>query len=233
VHYLPSENGGLKTQLEVSVQTADTPMFVVFDGMGGEKHGEIAAFLAAKTFDETRAKSKSCRNSDIAAFLSETCKKMNAAVCEYSANNNTGSMGTTAAILAFDKQQVYICNIGDSRIFRFGGGALTKLSFDHVTPPRGSLKPSLTQCLGIPESEFVIEPFITTSEYKKRDKFLICSDGLTDMVSPDSIAAILSNKLNIRKCAESLMSTALSNGGRDNITVILCEIRRGWRNKGV
>ena len=83
--------------------------------------------------------------------------------------------------------------------------------------------PPLSQNLGIPPDLFVIEPHVARVKYNIGDIFLLCSDGLTDMVDLSSIKEILS-RIPFEKATESLVDAALSNGGKDNITVILCRI---------
>jgi protein phosphatase len=78
--------------------------------------------------------------------------------------------------------------------------------------------------LGIPETEFVIEPYITKASFKSGEKYLICSDGLTDMVSEDKISNIMAEVNNLTDCADALLNEALEAGGNDNITLILCEL---------
>jgi protein phosphatase len=84
--------------------------------------------------------------------------------------------------------------------------------------------PALSQCLGIPEDDFVISPYHAGVEYFKGDRFLLCSDGLTDMVTPKEIKRVLSKRKPVSKCAELLLNAALKAGGVDNITVMLCEV---------
>ena len=221
--YLECENNGLPSPIVNSANINDRPMFAVFDGMGGESRGDIAAYLAAKTFD-VAYKSKIARNPE--KYLRDTSEKMNDEICLYANINRTGTMGTTAAIIAFSKKEVYICNIGDSKIFLHNSGNLTQVSQDHAISMTGNKKPALSQHLGIPKSEFKIEPFIAKGACLDGDRYLLCSDGLTDMVSVEEIEKTLNEKKEIPDCAASLMEAALSNGGIDNISIILCEIQK-------
>jgi len=220
--YLESENNGLEEGL--SAVTAVKPSFAlcIFDGMGGEKQGEVAAYIAAKTFNETY------KNREIdapQAFLTGSCLEMNSKICEYQKENFIRNMGTTAAILFCGKDGVYACNLGDSRIYNYSSGRFIQLSRDHVHNGYNSKKAPLTQNLGIPESEFVIEPYIIKSEYKDKDRYLLCSDGLTDMVSDNDITEVLDKGLSVQETTETLMTMALENGGVDNITIIICELQ--------
>jgi len=221
--YLKSENDGLATPIKNISDNINKPIFAVFDGMGGEKYGEIAAYLAAKTFDLFCADNL---KSVMKQFLSEVCEKMNAEICVYVRDNLTGHMGTTTAILAFDNKEIYICNVGDSKIFQHSAGKLSQITHDHVSAVSDEKKPALTQHLGIPTTEFVIEPYIAKGEYADGDRYLICSDGLTDMVTVEEIEKTLSEQKVISDCADALMNSALSNGGIDNITIILCDVHK-------
>lgn len=90
-------------------------------------------------------------------------------------------------------------------------------------------KPPLTQNLGIKEDELIISPYTATGEYHNHDIYLICSDGLTDMVSNEEIEYIL-NSSQKENSADLLLQKALENGGKDNITLILMYIRKENKN---
>lgn len=201
----------------------DPSVFGVFDGMGGEERGEVASYIAAKDAAAIEL------GKDAAAALSRFCQKANADICGYADENELSAMGTTAAMLAFTSGGITLCNIGDSKIFRFCGGVLEQISKDHVSVAAFGVKPPLFQNLGIPPTELIIDPYLAQGAYHDGDVYLICSDGLTDMVTTGEIAQILASASVEKACAE-LLETALSHGGRDNITMILCRIEResGW-----
>ena len=189
--------------------------------MGGEKHGEIASFISAFTF----SKALKSLSGEPASVLNNACYMMNSAVCEFMTENSIRSMGSTAAILMFDPQYVTVCNLGDSGVFRVNEGSLLKVSTDHVESNSAfSSKPMLTQFVGIPKEEYLIEPSIKILNYTMGDKFLICSDGLTDMVKEPEIAAIINSSPNIEIAANTLLNEALKRGGVDNTTIIICEV---------
>ena len=138
-------------------------------------------------------------------------------------------MGTTAAMLVFADKEIALCNIGDSKIFRLYDGSLEQISKDHVGVSAFGVKPPLSQNLGIPPSELVIAPYFARGAYNDGDVYLICSDGLTDMVSVEEITEVLVSKP-IEEAITLLLDKALANGGKDNTTIILCKIERqsGW-----
>ena len=195
---------------------SDTPQLVgVFDGMGGEELGEMASFLAAETA------AMFSFEGDPEEALTDFCHFANERIVKYADDNNVSSMGTTAAVLLFRSDGVRLCNVGDSRIYLYSRKKLTQISVDHVVPMEGRRKPPLSQNLGIPEEELLIEPYIAYRRYRSGDTYLICSDGLTDMVTEEEIAEILKSASH-REAAEQLRDRALENGGRDNVTVLVC-----------
>jgi protein phosphatase len=221
---LPSGNSGLPAPLSARRSLTVPACFGVFDGMGGEQHGEEAAYLSAYTLKE-RWRSAAA---DPAIMLSETCQLANARVCDAATAHGGERMGSTAAILYYQDASVWICNIGDSRIYRMRNGRMEQLSVDHTDADflRGqsirNKKPPLTQHLGIWPREMRIEPYIAREEIEAGDEYLICSDGLTDMLTPAEIAACLDGQQSAEACVENLVEQALRCGGRDNVTVILC-----------
>ena len=205
----------------VTASPGDAPAAAIFDGMGGEQLGEHASYLAATVFDERypdRFVEDGC------AFLDDVCREANARICQHGVEINvSGNMGTTAAMILFGAKRVHIANVGDSRIYRMSGGRLTQISLDHSLECPGRKKAPLTQFLGIPETEFVIEPYKATFPYKAGDRYLLCSDGLTDMVDEDAIASVLKSGDSVEETCARLRDAALEGGGRDNVTVIVCE----------
>jgi len=167
--FLGSENNGLREPITGYIQTNYSPAFAVFDGMGGEQQGEVAAFIAANCFN---ASYNSSPKTDPKRFLLETCMNMNRAICEYAAGMRLRSTGTTAAILMFGENVIHICNIGDSRIYRYHGKRLVQISHDHSMAGVTNRKPPLTQNLGVPETEFLIEPYMAEVACKAGDEYL-------------------------------------------------------------
>ena len=216
--FMPSTNRGTDGVISGKVKSGNMPVFAIFDGMGGEECGEMAAFLASKEMSQFSF------GEDMGADLQTFCKQANQSICQYTKENMVTSMGTTAAILRFTDTQAGMCNVGDSKIFLFSDGELVQLSYDHVGISVGGRKPPLTQNLGIEETEMIIEPYVALGNYAPGNLFLLCSDGLTDMVTTQRIAEILKNKP--KKAAEMLLQEALDNGGRDNVSFILIQINK-------
>lgn len=194
-------------------------VFGVFDGMGGGEKGEVAAYIAAKNLLNGSRRVSGEKD------LYEFCRSTNAEICKYMKEYSLSSMGTTAVILKLSKRKIWLCNIGDSKIFRLSKCGFQQISKDHVSVSAFGIKPRLLQYLGIPENELIIEPYITFSTYQDGNIYLICSDGLSDMVTTDDIERILINTSKA-DVAERLMKLALDNGGRDNITFIILYIKK-------
>ena len=118
---LEAQNQGMSHIRSGCMKQSEYPLLAVFDGMGGESCGEMAAFLAAEACGEHFKTAKDGIRNDPEEFLNEICESMNQAICDYGRTNKINSMGTTAALLAFAEDAVYSCNLGDSRIYKKGG----------------------------------------------------------------------------------------------------------------
>ena len=105
--------GGVRTGRTVQ---SDYPLFAVFDGMGGESCGEMAAYLAANACGRHYRENRVSLKEQPEQFLEEICRNMNRAVCEYSQENRIRIMGTTTVMLAVSEGNLYACNVGDSRL---------------------------------------------------------------------------------------------------------------------
>lgn len=224
---LPENNNGTSVTLSKRFSDVSQACFGIFDGMGGEADGQVASHLAANAF--LRDYQQNVAGGLLSeSFFDRAVLHMNNQVSMAAARNHT-RMGTTAVLMGFCDDTVYISNVGDSKAFRFRAGKLTQISVDHVesAPPyltgRQS-KPRLTQYIGIPSTDIRIEPYIARSVFQAEDTYLLCSDGLTDMVSSAEIQLILSENSNATNCVERLLEQTMKNGGRDNTTVIVARI---------
>lgn len=227
---LPAQNQGMDHIRSGSVSEKELPLLAVFDGMGGESCGEMASFLAADACGTFYEQEKRGISGDPETFMKDICTEMNRAVCDYSKENRIRSMGTTAAVLAFGQGSAYGCNLGDSRIYQAGAGQFRRVSKDHVLG--GSLfgKSPLVQYVGIPEESMALEPSLVKLPIEPGMRYLLCSDGLTDMLADGEIADILTREISVQETVEILLERSLKKGGRDNTTVILCEVREPEKN---
>lgn len=224
--HLEAENEGFPTPVSIEEPLRYGTCLAVFDGMGGENYGEDASYAAAHTLQQTE-RSLSDYLIQPRKYLTRLALRINDAVVAAQRNKGTSRMGSTMVSLYFTASYAYVCNLGDSRAYRLRDGEFGMISHDHVDPR--PLKPGhkapLTQHLGIDPEEMLIEPYVAKGKLKKGDQYLLCSDGLTDMLSNFEIADILLRESDTEKCVKLLVDTALEHGGRDNVTVILCRIR--------
>lgn len=209
-----------------TVTSSQNSLFGVFDGMGGEERGEEASYLAAKTAFQT------LRTGTPQQTLEIICQEANGAICRFAEENGLGTCGTTAAMLLLDAGGAAVCNIGDSKIFRLTDGELVQVSQDHLSIAPFGQKAPLSQFLGIPPEELTICPYHAALPYKAGDKYLLCSDGLTDMVPQAEITRILTEYIPVH-AAQLLLQKALENGGKDNITMIVLGVEKQRQAPGL
>lgn len=220
---MDAKNLGLSKPL---VMEANCPVrLAVFDGMGGANYGEIAAYTAAKEM-------QSIKHSPM-SWLFPMEKRQNALVCrlnqgvlQASERMPCSGMGTTMAMLDLAAGSCFCCNVGDSRIYCLRDGKFRQLSTDHVSlsPGKNGGKPGLTQCLGLDPGLAQLSPTHGKGRLCRGDMFLLCTDGLTDMLDDGQIREILISERLVQCAASELLRAALEKGGRDNITAIVCKI---------
>ena len=223
---LDVENKGLKHPVSFAERACSDSLVAVFDGMGGESYGEVASFTAAACAKEA-VRGFGDVISPESKRLVELCKRMNNAVVEKQRELLTEHMGSTMVALLFNESYVYSCNLGDSRAYRLRCGEFLQLTEDHVERRMDSTskKAPLTQHLGISPEELRLEPYIAKGRLEDGDKYLLCSDGLTDMLSNLEIAEIMTRLSDPEACVSALIEAAMEKGGRDNITAIVCVVR--------
>lgn len=227
LHRAERENGAFLTkECQDSVQ-----LYAVCDGMGGTDTGEEASYMAVK---ELAAWKRWCRwlasPRRLASLLQRISDRIHADAVKKSQKS-----GTTIALALIRGERIVMANVGDSRIYRFREGHLEQMSADHsvvqklvsmglMSPEAARISPDrhvITQYLGM-DSGSKIFPYISPdTELSKEEMYLLCSDGLTDMVDDHQIEAILREKRDSQEAAKELLAAALRNGGRDNITIIL------------
>lgn len=223
---LEADNDGLKTPVSTEEPLRYGTCVAVFDGMGGENFGEDASFAAAHTMQQTE-RSLADYLIQPRNYLNRLALRINDAVVAAQKEKGTDRMGSTMVALYFTAKYAYVCNLGDSRAYRLRSGEFLQISHDHVDPRpmKPGHKAPLTQHLGIDPEDMLIEPYIAKGELKKSDQYLICSDGLTDMLTNFEIADIMLREKDTESCVRSLVNAALEHGGRDNVTAILCRIK--------
>lgn len=211
----------------------------VCDGMGGVKNGDIASFIAVESLDKYRKKYSNLF-SRFDEHMNAYVQSANKNICTYIKNNGEERMGTTMVTICISPKddEAVVANVGDSKAYLYRDGAIKKLSEDHnqaqsmvnigiITEEEARThkdKSKLTQYLGIFQNEMLIEPFVSDNiMIKKNDIFLLCSDGLTDMLDNREIENILKQKDSVKYKVRKLVDTANKKGGKDNITIILAQ----------
>jgi len=226
--YMPQEHQSLKNIEDVELDEEDNFAVGIFDGMGGETNGQMASYLAAKyTTDHI---------DNLMPFNEERIKQLLHDINMHVFNEKnkakiTARVGTTASMAFKQDDTFYFANVGDSPIYYLRNHELRRLSHPHTNAAylkaRGitERKPALTEYIGIGDQEFYISPYVTSLDYEIGDLYLLCSDGLTDMVDINDIAKILDDNKHLPDTTGKLVRKALEHGGEDNITVILIEIK--------
>ncbi|MHC5019962.1 MAG: Stp1/IreP family PP2C-type Ser/Thr phosphatase [Planctomycetota bacterium] len=216
---------------------------VVADGMGGHMHGEVASRLACETvFDHyrTRVEKVDPTHPNIAEeidFLRFAVEKANHVVYRTGdEDDDFNDMGTTAVCLTLRGGQALIANVGDSRCYRWRNNRLRQLTRDHswvgemwekklITKESAMVHPErnvVTRALGV-EPEVEVDTEKTSA--KPGDIFLLCSDGLTDLVEDAALVDLMRDTLpDLNKTATALINIANERGGDDNISVALIEV---------
>jgi serine/threonine protein phosphatase PrpC len=218
---------------------------ILADGMGGHNAGEIASAmaivvirtsleteLAKLVLPEQADQAWAIRTMVIAAIKLANSTILDAAVVE----PDYSGMGTTLVLALFQQERIMIAHVGDSRAYRFRQGQLERITRDHsilqehidaglisLEDARFSQhKNIITRALGV---AFDVDPDVLEDFAEVGDMYLLCSDGLSDMIDDDEIGAILSHfDANQALACDALVDAANINGGRDNVSVILIKV---------
>lgn len=234
-----TDKGKLRVKNEdycAAKQTEGFCVLLLADGMGGANSGEVASSKAIETVLEklNPALMKKLSLPDIPRTLKKIIKETNKLLFNLGSQNSQYSgMGTTLEICIIKDDTAYVAHIGDSRVYKISSsGDLLRLTKDHslveymidsgeltreeaVNHPQKNI---ITRALGTAAD---IEPDIISHPLSDGDVILVCSDGLTNMVSEEDILDTIMNTESISDCAKKLVDMANDAGGADNISVIL------------
>lgn len=206
--------------------------FVVADGMGGHAGGQEASRLATQAIKDYLLEHWDS-NADSKALLENALLKANGEILQDQAKHpERADMGTTAVAVAFREDQSWCAHIGDSRLYRLRGAKLHQITEDHTWVARAMKSGDLTsdqarvhpwrhilsRCLG---REDVRQVDVQSFDLQPSDRLLLCSDGLTEELSDQSIAFHLKTIRACDRAAVALVNAAKDRGGRDNITVVI------------
>jgi len=243
--------GRVRSHNEDSIAAdADIGVATLADGMGGYNAGEVASGIAVAMIPAEMRRLRLEKAIDLASddeiekYVDEQARKVNAAI--YNAAQKEAQyagMGTTLVFGCWHGNRVTVGHLGDSRMYRLRGDTIEALTKDHswiqeqidkgvmtYEQARASKKKNLvTRACGIDPN---VTPEVHTHGVEQGDIYVLCSDGLYDMVPDDEIQlTVTSLKTNLKLAADQLVQQANDNGGRDNISVILVHVLREFRTQ--
>jgi protein phosphatase len=207
---------------------ARSPLFVVADGMGGAQAGEVASRVAAEAFAAGLPEGGSTEER-LATRVIEANRRIHRLSQE---DRERAGMGTTLTAAYVEDDEIAVAHVGDSRAYLWRDGELTRLTRDHslvdelvrrgkLTEEEAAEHPQrsiITRALG-PEPD--VEVDTRTHRAQDGDVLLLCSDGLTSMISEQRITDVLRDAPKLGEAGDALVAAANEAGGRDNITVVL------------
>lgn len=206
-------------------------LFIVADGMGGHKAGDIASRL---TVDSVVDKLSKINSKDYISVITDTIIKVNKEVIDKAAESQDyAGMGTTLVVATVFDNILKVANVGDSRLYVIGEDIIqitrdhslveemvTNGQLDRADARVDKRKNIITRAIG---GESKVEAEMFSVELKPEDKILMCSDGLSNMVDDTEILEIINREPDIEKAARMLIDAANENGGKDNISVVIVE----------
>jgi protein phosphatase len=223
---------GRKRRRNEDAYVCEPPLFAIADGMGGAQAGEVASRLAAAALKESGAKTLGGEQR-----ISDLIQEANRRVYDRSSTDPTTSgMGTTITVALVEDGNVAFGHVGDSRAYLIRGGLMEQVTEDHslvnellksgkLSPEEAEAHPQrsvITRALGTDPD---VDADTFTIQAKTGDVFLLCSDGLTDMVSEREIQELVErSREDLNAALKSLVRAANRSGGEDNITVVAFEI---------
>jgi PPM family protein phosphatase len=228
-------DAGRRRRTNEDAFVAEPPLFAVADGMGGAQAGEVASRLAAAAFRDYHEADDLPSERRLEAIIQEANRR----IYERAQDDVQASgMGTTVTAAALGGDGIAVGHVGDSRAYRIHGSQLEQLTEDHslvgdlirsgrLTPEEAGSHPQrsvITRALGTdPE----VDVDIFSVDAGPGDVFLLCSDGLTTMVSEDEILRIVRESRDLDSAARALVKAANRRGGEDNVTVVLFAVEAG------
>lgn len=238
-----TDPGRTRSQNEDSIASdAATGLCVLADGMGGHNAGEVAsgmatAFIKSEMRTTLSNSAANATPADVQLAVLQAISLANNAIYNMSRTNpQYRGMGTTLVVGVFCDSVLVLAHIGDSRCYRLRGNYLHQITKDHsvfqeqvdsglVTPdinaPRSPGQNLVTRALGVDDA---VVADTDRLDVALDDLYLFCSDGLSDMISDDDIAAILQADEALEQKAKRLVAAANDGGGRDNISVMLAKV---------
>ncbi len=223
--FLENNKEGLDVIRSGRVHQVHVPCFAVFDGIGGaDKSGADASELAAEAFGECYKKlDRKRKQIKMKRFMHGAAVSMNRYVCEYGNKFNIEGFGSTAAMVGFWPDYACICNIGDCRVYLNADRKTVMLSKKQAEQSENAEKTS-GPYLGSDPDAGNMKPAIVKGKCRRNDRFLICTNGLTDTLSEREIGKILTDAEDATQCVKELLRRTLARGGKGNTTLIVCDV---------
>ena len=218
----------------ISDDQNEVKLYILADGMGGYKGGEIASKLAvtsARNYIENNFKETPKDKESLIQLIGSSVEYANMVVYEKSKENQElEGMGTTLEICLVYNNRAYIAHIGDSRIYRIRKEFMRKITKDHsyvqklvedgtITKEEAAIHPKKNMLMKALGCNAFVEPDVTIKGFLKGDTLIICSDGLTNMLTQEEIYNMATRKFEY--APSELIEIANKKGGYDNITVII------------
>ena len=218
------------------IVSPETDCCLVADGMGGAAAGELASRIFGDTALDIFSKNTHHTEEEILFLIQKAFSFANEKILEHVTQNpNHKGMGCTGELLAFSDNGFFLGHVGDSRTYRSRNGYLEQLTEDHTLVQQQldeglithenvrnhPLRHVILRAIGLTH-ELTLD--LVQGKIAPGDLFLLCSDGLTDMLPNDRIQDILSSDIDISQKAETMIEAAKTAGGDDNITVVLAAI---------
>lgn len=206
------------------------PLFAVADGMGGHEAGEIASEITVNTLAELAPSHLDAEG------LTAAVEAANYNVMKAPRQGiGRDGMGTTLTAAMLEGERLLIAQVGDSRAYLLHKGHLQQITRDHslmadlieagqITPEEARVHPNrsvITRAIG---SDIHMRPDIYELNVDAGDRILLCSDGLSSMISNNAIESIMRRQSDAQHCADELVTAALENGGADNVTVVVADV---------
>jgi serine/threonine protein phosphatase stp1 len=213
------------------------PLMMVCDGIGGHNAGEIASAMALMSIGQAWEKTEFNDIEEVYQWLIQKITEANEAIFTRSAQyEDLYGMGTTVVVASIIGNQLMIANVGDSRAYVLRNFQLKQLTEDQslvnallksgeITPEEAENHPNkniVTQSLGVTSS---VEIDFVRMTIKNEDTLILCSDGLSDMLSLEEIRNVMNHYSDVEQQVEKAVQEANEAGGRDNITVVIAKIQ--------
>jgi serine/threonine protein phosphatase PrpC len=249
-----TDTGLLRTHNEDSLAVSlDYGLAVLADGMGGYNAGEVASGIATAVIKEVLEQqlqqldwdATSAATRKVQQIMADAVEQANASILEAAyVEPQYSGMGTTVIAALFHHDKIMAAHVGDSRLYRLRDGVFALMTRDHsrlqeqidaglIDPEQARFSPHrnlITRAVGV---DYGVDVEIHEHQTRPGDLYLLCSDGLSDMLSTQEISDVLNRGIDLETACDVLIKRANENGGRDNTSVILAHVRSNQAEEGL